>query len=160
MSVTFSPSMDTNVAHVLVCMCGEWNSGVVYPSFEMAHMMHKEVQSSCTDPYCDYLYVEAAIAEPEVQMSNSNAVQLLDVLGIGVDSNFSDRCSGVLSAEDFLGRVLIAQGVNPSDAGTETITVGNMVDCGRPEGYIDAKLDAMRGVAEWAIANGRTITWG
>lgn len=160
MSVTFSPAMDTAVAHVITCICGEWNNGVEYPSFEMAHMVAKGMKPECGDPYCDYVSVEPAVAEPEVQMSNSNAVGLLDILGIRVGEDFSDRCCGSLSAEDFLGRVLLAQGLNPADAGSDTIAIGNMVDCGRPAGYTDAKLDAMREVAQWALANKREIAWG
>ena len=160
MSVTFSPVMDSTVPHVLVCICGEWSNGVMYPSSEMAHMVAKGMKPECGDVYCDYVYVEPAVAEPEVQMSNANAVTLLDVLGVQVGEDFSDRCSGSLSAEDFLGRVLIAQGLNPSDAGSDTITDGNAVYCGRAVGYTDAKLDSMRQVAEWAVANERQIVWG
>lgn len=160
MSVTFSPAMDSTVPHIITCICGEWTNGVIYPSFEMAHMVARGLKPACGDVYCDYSYVQAETLEPEVQMSNHNASTLLDVLGINVGADFSDRCSGNLSAEDFLGRVLIAQGINPTDEGSATITVGNMVDCGRPAGYTDAKLDAMREVAEWAIVNKREIVWG
>lgn len=160
MSVTFSPSMDSSVSYVLACVCGEWSNGVVYPSFEIANMMRKDMQVSCNDPYCGYVYVEPAVSEPEVQMSNSNAVVLLDVLGINVGEDFSERCSGSMPANDFLGRVLLAQGLNPTDAGSDTITVGNIVDCGRFEGYTDVKLEAMRGLADWSILNNRDIVWG
>lgn len=160
MSVTFSPTMDSTVPHILTCICGEWSNGVVYPSFEMAYMIAQGMKPECGDIYCNHVYVEAADAEPEVQMSNGNAVTLLDVLGIDMGADFSERCSGVLSAEDFLGRVLIAQGLNPSDAGSDTIQVDNVVACGRPAGYTDAKLEAMREVAEWAIVNNRQVTWG
>lgn len=152
--------MDATVPHVITCICGAWSSGVVYPSYDMARMMLKEVKPACADIYCDYAYALPQVVEPEVQMSNSNAVSLFDVLAIGVGEDFSDRCSGSLPAEDFLGRVLIAQGLNPTDAGSDTIAVGNFVDCGRPEGYIDSKLDSMRQVAEWAVANERNIVWG
>lgn len=160
MSVTFSPAMDTTVPHVVTCICGEWTTGVVYPSYDMARMMLKDLKPSCSDLYCDYAYAVPEVSEPEVQMSNSNAFMLLSLLGLALSEDFSDYCSGSIPAEDFLGRVLLAQGLNPADAGSDTIVVGNMVDCGRPEGYTDAKLDAMREVADWAIANKREIVWG
>ena len=160
MSVTFSPAMDTAVSHIITCICGEWSNGVVYPSFEMAHMVAKGMKPACGDVYCDYVSVQPADTEPEVQMSNSNAAGLLEVLGLAVGEDFSDYCCGSLTAEDFLGRVLLAQGLNPADAGSDTITVGNIVDCGRPAGYTYAKLDAMREVADWAISHNRKIVWG
>lgn len=160
MSVTFSPTMEANAPHTISCLCGGWSNNVVYPSYSMAYMMVKEVKSECADVYCDYVFAEPVNSEPEVQMSNVNATLILDVLGVNPEADFSDRCTGTLSAEDFLGRVLIAQGVNPSDEGTDSIKTGIMVTFGRPEGYTDMKLSAMRELAEWSIVNGRDIVWG
>lgn len=162
MSVTFSPEFVNNVEHKTTCLCGEWVGGV-YPTFDDAHFAVKalNIKPECSDVYCaDYVCVEQAVPAPEVQMSNMNASELLDILGIRVGEDFSDRCTGSLSAEDFLGRVLVAQGLNPEDAGVPSVTVGNMVDCGRPAGYTDAKLDAMREVAKYASERCLTVQWG
>lgn len=162
MSVTFAPEFVSNVEHKTTCACGAWVGGV-YPTFDDAHFAVSalNIKPACDDVYCnDYTYVEPAVEVPEVQMSNSNAASLLGVLGLAVGEDFSDYCTGSLSAEDFLGRVLLAQGLNPADAGSDTIAVGNMVDCGRPAGYTDAKLDAMREVAKYASERCLTIQWG
>lgn len=165
MSVSFGPAMDQNVEHIITCICGETNFDIVYATRIEAYnaKVSGAFKATCGDVYCEYLYVQPFINEPEVNMSNSNSVLLLDVLGIQVGEAFEERCGGELDAKDFLGRVLIAEGVSPVDAGRpETITKSGitMIDCGRPEGYINEKLDALREVAEWSIANNRSVVWG
>ena len=56
-----------------------------------------------------------AFSSEEFNCSNLNASGLLDLLGIQVGEAFEERCCGSMSAEDFLGRVLIAQAINPAD---------------------------------------------
>lgn len=72
---------------------------------------------------------------------------------------------GSMSARDFLGRVLVAQAVNPADAGlasTESTAGSGMtiVSCGRSEGYSDHRLGQLREVAEFGVDRGRDIQWG
>lgn len=162
MSVTFSPAVRLDIPHTLTCMCGEWTQGVQYDSHADAWEMSKSVTSGCSDEYCDdtYVYPVSIVPEPEVQMSNGNAVTILDVLGIKVGEDFSDRCSGSISVEDMKGRILMAQAINPTDEGSATIAVGNVVDCGRPEGYTDGKLFSLLEVVEFAEANNVDIVWG
>lgn len=162
MSVTFSPAFRTNIPHTLACACGVWTVGVQYDSFEDAWAMAKETLNGCSDVYCkmEQVYAIPVVSEPEVQMSNGNAITILDVLGIQVGEEFSDRCSGSMSASDMRGRILMAQALNPTDEGSDTITVGNMVDFGRPEGYTDSKLSALIEVVEFAERNNVNITWG
>lgn len=162
MSVTFSPAMRTDIPHTITCLCGEWTQGVQYDSYEDAWAMSKSVISACVDEYCDkeYVYATPITPEPEVQMSNGNAVTILDVLGIQVGEDFSDRCSGSMDASDMMGRILMAQALNPADAGSVTIAVGNIVACGRPEGYTDAKLSALIEVVKFAEVNNLPVVWG
>jgi len=61
-----------------------------------------------------------SFSEAEVNLSNLNASGLLDLLGIQVGEAFEERCSGSMSAEDFLGRVLMAQAIMPADEGLPT----------------------------------------
>lgn len=89
-----------------------------------------------------------------VNMSNSNAAVVCAALGIDLDE--LGWC-GSLPARDFLGRILIALAVNPSDAGrpaTVDAAPGRatFIDCGRPEGYVEERLGWLRALADWAVA--------
>lgn len=102
-----------------------------------------------------------AAEELSVNMSNSNAAVVCAALGIDLDK--LGWC-GSMPAEDFLGRVLVALAVNPSDAGrpaTVDAAPGRatFVDCGRPEGYVEERLGQLRELADWAVANGAEIAF-
>lgn len=160
MSVTFSPAFQSNVPHHIVCVCGEWSDGVQYDTFEDAHAMLSSVKNGCEDIYCDYLYAEPIATPAEVQMSNGNAITLLDVLGIQVGEEFADRCCGAMSGEDLKGRILVAQALNPTDGGSATMRIENVTYIGRHAGYTDAKLEALMVVAEEAISKNLQVCWG
>lgn len=95
-----------------------------------------------------------------VNVSNGNAVLLLDLLGLAGPDAWCGRVDGA----DFLGRVLLAQAIAPADAGrpaleTTTGTGARLVDCGRPAGYADDRLTQLRSIAEAAAAAGSTVDW-
>lgn len=162
MSVTFSPEFVPHMEHKLVCACGAWNSET-YASFDDARnaLTVSNVTSECEDVYCyGNVFVEPAGYVPEVQMSNSNASMILDVLGFKVGEDFSERCCGSLDAEDLMGRILISQAVNPEDEGVESFTSGNIIDSGRPFNYTEGKLESLLDVAEYASARCLKICWG
>jgi hypothetical protein len=91
----------------------------------------------------------------DLNLSNTNARRVLEALGFTDDELF-----GELSAELFLGRILLADAVSPVDAGRPTIITGNVIECGTEEGYLQDRLARLRSLAEWAYANNATITWG
>ena len=95
---------------------------------------------------------------PEVNPSNANARRVLETLGLYSDND--DELSGSCSAEDFLGRVLLAQAITPADPGIPAVQDGNNIDCGRAAGYLQDTLAALRELADWCIANDRKVTWG
>jgi hypothetical protein len=107
----------------------------------------------------DYFSMERSTDVPEVNVSNVNASVLLDVLGIQVGDLFEDRCCGWLPGEDFLGRVLVAASLSPVDTGIPAIRVGNVINCGRPEGYVNERLEMLRSVAEYAVAHRLGVSW-
>lgn len=160
MSVSFTPEFQSDVPHHIVCVCGEWSDGVQYDSFEDAHTMLSSVKNQCEDIYCDYLYAEPITTPAEVQMSNGNAITILDVLGIQVGAEFADRCCGAISGEDLKGRILVAQALNPVDVGSDTLRIENVTFVGRSAGYTDSKLEALMSVAEEAISKNLKVTWG
>jgi len=124
-----------------------------------------------------------SFSELDFNCSNHNASTLLDLLGIQVGEAFEERCLGEMSAEDFLGRVLVAQAIMPADEGmpARKLTgadaegysglLGGMLsglaeaeamgetgpsiwDAGRPAGYYDQKLVWSRELADEVISLG------
>jgi len=162
MSVSFSPSVNTHVEFKITCLCGAVENSTamtVFPDYVSASKVFEQGGYVCDDPYC-YVFVDAFNSEPEVNLSNGNAVHLLDVLGIQVGEDFSERCVGSMSAQDMLGRVLIALAVSPVSAEVPSYAEGNIIYGGRPEGYMQDKLESIRDVAVFAHANGRKVVWG
>lgn len=109
-----------------------------------------------------------AFSEDEVNLSNSNASDLLDLLGIQVGEEFEDRCAGRITADDLLGRVLVAQALNPADEGLPSYKLdgseGESVSvwsAGRSAGYFDQRLAQVRELAEGikALGEGWVINW-
>ncbi len=162
MSVAFYPKMDSSVPHVLVCACRAWKSAEVYAHRSDAYQASLAgAKSNCTDPYCgECVYAEPEIYEPEVQLSNVNAEELLDYLQISVGGDFEDRCTGSLSYGDMLERVSWALDIAPAYSGLATMRVDNIIYCGRPSDYIRTKLAQVGEVAQWAKANDRDVVWG
>ncbi|MFI8769585.1 hypothetical protein ACIGN6_32400 [Streptomyces sp. NPDC053792] len=88
-----------------------------------------------------------------VNMANSNAARVLGVLGYG-------ELAGEAEADDFLGRVLVGLALTPVDAGRPAAAEGNFIDCGRRAGYIQERLEELRGLAEEARARRLPVCWG
>ncbi|MFJ4879885.1 hypothetical protein ACIP93_32425 [Streptomyces sp. NPDC088745] len=97
----------------------------------------------------------ADFTDEPVNMANANAARVLDVLGYGYDELCGDA-----EAEDFLGRVLVALAVAPADAGRPATVDGNVIDCGRPAGYTQTRLEELRELAEDACARRLRVAWG
>ena len=95
---------------------------------------------------------------PQVNMSNGNAADLFTLLGLEYDGD-----GGETSAQDFLGRVLLAQAlldVTTDDAhGQPEIRDGNWTTCGRRPGYMAERLIQMQAIATWAINNNAIVAW-
>ena len=98
----------------------------------------------------------------ELNVTNTNGAYLLGALGIPVPAMTS---IGTVDPADFLGRVLLAIAVSPTDAGVPAHEVpsrgARWIECGRREGYLHEKLTVLRSLAEWAVANDcDSITYG
>jgi len=183
MSVTFTADPGPIIGWVLSCGCPN-APGVDFGTYAdaeahfLAYGFTDEVLVGCDDrDYCTSIGVPAIKARfveepPAVNVSNTNAVHLVAVLGYldpawntGGEDDFPELC-GQDSADSFLGRVLLAICVNPADAGIPAHEVGSafsegsVIDCGRPAGYTDARLEQLRTLAEWAVTRGRCIQWG
>lgn len=173
MSVTFAPEMGKITGHTVMCMCRA-ESAPTFGDRDDAVAVLAEVKDSgdlsavgCRD-FEDCLhfgvFIEARFEEeaPEVNLANTNARMVLDALGLAPEPD--GEIVGTCTAQDFLGRVLVATAVAPEDPGmpaTEQSGLGGarLVDCGRAPGYVQDRLDALREVAEWAASRDRSITW-
>lgn len=94
----------------------------------------------------------------DVQMSNQNAREVLNTIGI-------TELDGSMDATDFLGRVLIALAREPMDPAlvpsVENVSGGaKVIFCGRPEGYIINKLMGLKNLAEAAREINEEVVWG
>lgn len=165
MSITFAPTFQPSdvIGHRVSCACGDAKSPTIHArrANAMSEMQRGDV--ACGDDYCgaDCTCVEVVESTnfPFVNMSNRNAQSLLDVLGLTWDDN-----GGEATADDLLGRILIAEGIYGEDHGvpsehTRRSGGGLLVDCGREPGYINDRLVGLREVAEAARKAGRTVTW-
>jgi hypothetical protein len=104
---------------------------------------------------------------PEVNLANTNARLILDILDIACDD---EDLAGSMDAEDFLGRVLVAAAMRDDhEAGVaDEVLVpvrpdgtwgATWVDCGTPDNYVPDRLVALEEVALAARSLGRDVTW-
>lgn len=133
---------------------------------------------AATRRFCPEFDADLLTACPEaedlaVNMSNSNAAQVCRTLGIDLEE--WGWC-GSMSAQDFLGRVLVALAIEPADAGIPahqllpgdsagifgTVAEGGptFIECGRREGYTQERLSQLRELADWAVAHNAEISFG
>lgn len=154
MSVTFAPAGDCSVIHSFSCtgqQCGFSISSAAY--WEVADAVDEHFYS------CDSsVFTEEEYAMPElsvqVNTSNANARDILGLLGIE-----SEELAGQTSADDFMGRVLLAQGLNQEDGGRPAFQEGNITDCGRRDGYYEDILNELSKVAHAAQALDTSVVW-
>lgn len=96
-------------------------------------------------------------AMESVNVSNVNARFLLENLGLEFDY------SGAVDAEQFLGAILVAQGIAPVDEGrpwNELPGPGmRTIDGGRRPGYLQDQLLELTKVAQQAKELGRRVQW-
>jgi hypothetical protein len=154
LSVTFAAEQDT-VQFQLTCSCGEVKLSQVFDTYQEAMDVYPSVVSTCDDEYCRAWPVRAEAVtadELELNLSNANAYYVLDSLGL------EDLC-GSLSAEDFLGRILLAEAIAPKDEGMPAYTEGILTHCGREEGYLGDKLALLREIASQAHSKGLQVVW-
>jgi hypothetical protein len=95
----------------------------------------------------------------EINMSNANARFVLDALGC---ESQIDLC-GEEDAEAFLGRVLMALAVAPSDEGVPAHVLDdehlNFIECGRHEGYLQDRLQELHILAQTAADAHAYVAW-
>lgn len=104
--------------------------------------------------------------------ANGNAPGVLEALGLPLGEDGDHY--GDVTAEDFLGRVLLALAITPADPGIPATSRdisdgfgdqpiltagGRWHDMGRRPGYLQAKLGELHELAAWAAPQGLRIAW-
>jgi hypothetical protein len=86
-----------------------------------------------------------------------NPADLLSLLGLTGDSD------GLAAAEDFLGRVLLAQALLDAtiddEHGRPGFRDGNWIECGRHPGSLADRLAHLHEIATWAISHHTVVAW-
>jgi hypothetical protein len=99
-----------------------------------------------------------ATVGPTLNLSDGNAAQVFDLLGLHYDGDV-----GETSAEDLLGRVLLAQALLDVTAddedGRPEVSVGRLIECGRRPGYLAEKLSEVHAIATWAHERQLAVWW-
>ncbi|MFB6885812.1 hypothetical protein ACFCY8_33830 [Streptomyces noursei] len=165
MSVTFTAAHVPSSAFIVSCVC---------PAAKAAAAHHATYEAACAAypaepdlvelPGCEYagrcrpfiIGLDPAGDAPEVNLANTNARRVLDVLGLA--DEFGDL-TGSAAAEDFLGHCLVALALEPADAGVPAVQDGRFIDCGRPAGYLQDRLTELHDLALWCAARGRSVSW-
>lgn len=156
MSVTFATDY-TPSAYAVTCSCG----AATTEQFESVEDVQFVITSGnapvCGDEFCAAYFpsIKPITDAPELNVSNANAEAILSVLG------FEEiQYEGTISGDDLMGRILIAQAINPTDAGIPATRDGNFISCGRNEGYIDQRLEQLAEIAAFATKHNLSIYWG
>ncbi len=105
----------------------------------------------------DVLDLTTRPGKPSLNVSGSNAAELLSLLGVDVEEY------GELTAEDMLGRVLLAQALldvaTDDEHGRLQVEDGNWTTCGRRPGYLADRLAHLQEIATWAIEHDALVAW-
>lgn len=185
MSVTFrsEPNELSFIAldHRLVCTALHPTDRRVFTTYAEAVAGIPDHRRLCTDPFCEegtpfVVARTAADDEPTVETTSVNARLLLRALGlvpdIGADAittdapdqhgdpGGTDDLVGACDSGELLDRIDLALALHPADAGIPWHTTrGNVIDCGRPPGYLHDRLAALREVAAYAQSSRRRVDW-
>lgn len=175
MSTTFRPAPQSGSYAMECSACGtqsvqQFSSKVRVEALLMSLVATRSA-SAKTCPTCGgvaggMFAAPAQIAgHVEVNLSMSHAMDVADVLGISA----KDLSTGSMGAEDFTGRVLLALALSPEDAGVPAHSIPSgpwapsgadrIMDCGRPEGYMQEVLSELLQVGEAAKAAGVAVCW-
>lgn len=95
---------------------------------------------------------------PELNLHNGNTRTVLELLGLPAEEPWGDA-----PAEDFLGRVLIAQGLldvtTDDEHGRPAVTDGRVTYGGRNPGRLAQVLAELQDIASWAHQHHADVTW-
>ncbi|MFD7559763.1 hypothetical protein ACFV9E_35235 [Streptomyces sp. NPDC059835] len=165
MSVTFTAAHIPSSTFIISCCCPAAKAAASpHATYDAARAAYPDEPFLAELPGCEYpgrchpfiIGLDPAGDVPEVNLANSNARRVLDALGLAGELG---DLAGSTAAEDFLGRCLMALALEPADAGVPPVQDGGFVDCGRPVGYLQARLTELHALAAWCADQGRSVSW-
>lgn len=147
----YVPSTDTHVEVVRAT------------SYDAALSACDEHKSGCAlcDQFGIYVHSIMDVEGGEVNLANTNAIMMFNVLGIEIDDY---DLAGSMSGDEFLGHVLTALATDRDDSGVSDLVEPNdggatMIHCGLPAGYWNDRLNALHDLAQEASKLGRNVVW-
>ncbi len=172
MSITFNVDRPRiTIGYAVTCYAyGSENNwrGPVQSSTDAAYADHRRAHQNevdCDTPTDIHAYpVYDTDTDPTVCVSNVNGLRILEHLGL-LNDNEDIPYFGRLSAEDFAGRLIVANALTPVDAGVPmTVTSGNggstIVDCGRTPNYLQDRFAQLELLVAFAREHNADIAWG
>lgn len=187
MSVTFRPEQGPIDHYTVECVACNVHHPEKFATYDEACMFVRSVrEGNATVAGCkneEYYCAEAAFTAaheavgeaPETNVANSNAIDILDALG--VDFRFEPTAEeaandlfgiagvelvGTLDARDFMGRVLTALALAPESAEIPShaaVGAPNIIRGHREEGYVQNRLRELHTIAQFAIDHDRKVIW-
>ncbi|MBV7255155.1 hypothetical protein KQH21_30925 [Streptomyces sp. IpFD-1.1] len=198
MTVTFTAATAPAAGFVVTCGCDEATAYArPFDDYRAAQATADQINAAadqrgplpgcCMPTVCpEYPLRPEPIAPdgipPLINVSNTNAVVILEALGLPTQSEAADHhdlepfpaevpdngviipiavvdAYGELIAEEFLGRVLTALALAPEDAGVPDIQFGRTYLGGRPTEYLQQRLHDLHELASWCATNERRVVW-
>ena len=156
MSVTFNTTVSGSLLSVTLNYWCDLESTVHGPDLAAAQGIadvHHAICALCSS-YQGVL-VAPKYEQDGINMANGNAADVLILLGYPVDEMY-----GSDDADSFLGRVLVALGLEPYDEGRPTLTDGNFIQSGTHPGYRQHRLNQLHDLALWAKSHQSDVNWG
>jgi len=172
MSVTFNSTRpSTCIGHAVSCYAygseANWQSKT-YSS--QADALNAHTIDHIGNPDCDaniggehLVKVLDTDVDPSMNVSNTNAAHLLELLGLV--ENGSVFMYGSIPAVDMRGRILLARALAAGDVGrpatvTRSENGPTVHDGGRQVGYADKRLDQLEAIVDFAETHGVDVSWG
>lgn len=139
MSITFHPDHPDAFKEATCARCAEF-------------CVDAEARWDC-DCECHFEYIA-----PSVNMTNTNAAQVLIALG------YENKSYGTLDASDLLARCTMGSAtinttVGVDDFGIAPVRDGNIIECGLRPGYFDDRFNGLAEVASWAVEHNVAVTF-
>ena len=168
-SITFALSATVSdwdgATYVIDCDCPA-ATPLVFPSSRLAWVWAdrrnitpvplRSLPNGCVSDTCrEYALRPQPVAswrDASVNVSSTNGRELLDLLGVPDESTFGSGYLGAqcVSAQDLLGRVLLALALIPADLEIVGAVSGNLIYCGRPASYLHRRLTELHDLASTA----------
>lgn len=170
MSTTFhiEVSASDTLGFEISCVIADETGHVAsrHPDFPAAEAAYVEAKAAgVVETGCCFIEPvrDPRLSAGMVNMSVSNALAVLDVLGFADPDDGSVDLCGSVSPDRLRGRILVARAL-ASDVGIPAVSFpgaagAEFVDCGRRPGYLTEKFAQLEWLCDAAEELGRNVVW-